>query len=37
MVKQDDHLIDAMRHLVMSGRGRTRAKPQPAREITEYV
>ncbi len=32
VVKQKDHLMDAMRYLIMSGRERMRAKPAPAKE-----
>jgi hypothetical protein len=35
VVKQRDHLMDAMRYLVMTGRDRTRAKPAPPKP--EYV
>jgi Terminase RNaseH-like domain len=36
VVKQRDHLMDAMRYLVMSGRERMRAKPAPPKPELVY-
>src|SRR5258708_39291576 len=36
VVTQDDHLMDAMRYLIMSGRARMRTKPQPPKQVLEY-
>jgi len=36
IVKQDDHLMDAMRYLIMSGRDRMKAKPAPPKYQTVY-
>jgi hypothetical protein len=36
IVKQDDHLMDATRYLIMSGRDRMKTKPLPPREEKRY-
>jgi hypothetical protein len=36
VVKERDHLMDAMRYLVKSGRDRMRTKPQPAKPELVY-
>ncbi len=36
IVKQNDHLMDATRYLIMSGRDRMRTKP-PAEKIPHYT
>lgn len=37
IVKQDDHLMDSMRYLVVSGRDRMKTKPLPQEELKRYV
>ena len=36
IVKQNDHLMDATRYLIMSGRDRMKAKPKAEAQIPEY-
>ena len=36
IAKQNDHLMDATRYLIMSGRERMRTKPQPAKQDLVY-
>ncbi len=36
VVKERDHLMDAMRYLIMSGRDRMRTKPQPPKQELVY-
>ena len=35
VVKQNDHLMDAMRYLIVSGRERMKVKPAPAKQGPE--
>lgn len=37
IVKQNDHLMDAMRYLIMSGRDRMRMKPAEPKIVHQYV
>jgi hypothetical protein len=37
ILKQDDHAMDAMRYLIVSGRDRMRVKAATAEQITRYV
>ena len=36
IVKQNDHLMDATRYLIMSGRERMKAKPQTEAKVPQY-
>lgn len=36
VVKKNDHLMDAMRYLILSGRSRMRTQPKPPKEVIEY-